>query len=362
MTATRQLSILICVKDGAEHFPMALESLMRQTLDDFEVIVVDDASRDSSGEIANTHPVVTRVLEGHGLGAAAARNLALAAARGEYITYLDHDDLYHPRRVERIHEWIRANDSPRCFWTGLSTFTAADASQSVAGVRLGSNWPAAAIKPGKELELLGVDASLLDVTGSDQRTLRSHEDVLNWGAAAAPLVVKTDLLRQVGGFPTHTGPAEDVLMMVNLSRVTPIIEIDQPTYFYRLRSDSQTRRMEIPWPYLSGMLAVRFGGQHMTSDRAVGRGTPLPRDLVLEDLLAHSIARDGFNGSFAPLYHALCLLYPDRRDRRAIFRRIATELIRTQTPRVDRDLRRLRSALRLDRDRAGTQSDGEPTR
>jgi glycosyltransferase involved in cell wall biosynthesis len=64
------------------------------------VIVADDGSSDDSAEVADG--AGARVLRGHGWGAAGARNAALAAARGEFVHFLDSDDLLLPTALERL--------------------------------------------------------------------------------------------------------------------------------------------------------------------------------------------------------------------------------------------------------------------
>lgn len=356
------LSVLICVKDGAAELPIALGSLERQTTQHFEVVVVDDHSSDHSREIAQAHHVVSRIVDGPGLGLAMARNVGLRSVRGRYITFLDHDDLFHPTRIERINHWATTHAEVPWFWTGFRTFAALDEPTSDDCVVLDSEWPDALVRRGRELDVLAVDESALDVTGSDSTVVRAHENTLNWGAAGAPLVARVDLLCDAGGFPTHLGPAEDVLMLLNIARRAPIAEIDQPTYFYRLRADSETRSMRLPWAYLSAVISARFGGQHMTSDRALGREAPIPRDKILEDLISRSIGREGFNGAIKPLFHMLCLLYPDRSDRRAIMKRIMVEWLRTRNPKIDLACHRLRLMFERDRFDSGDNDEGEVDR
>lgn len=99
-----RVSILLPCRDAARHLPAAVASLRGQTLDDFEVLAVDDGSRDATAEVlgewARQDPRV-RVLRGHGRGIVPALATALAAARGELVARMDADDLAHPRRLER---------------------------------------------------------------------------------------------------------------------------------------------------------------------------------------------------------------------------------------------------------------------
>ncbi len=81
----------------------AVNSVLRQTHADFELIIVDDDSTDSTCDIAHefaAHDRRIRVLHQSRAGAAAARNTALRNSHGDYIQYLDADDLLSPSKLE----------------------------------------------------------------------------------------------------------------------------------------------------------------------------------------------------------------------------------------------------------------------
>jgi len=85
----------------------AVRSLIAQTHQDFEILVIDDnppearVSNDASLAPLLEHPRVRVLTHAQPRNAAAARNVGLQAARGEWITYLDDDDAYQPAKVER---------------------------------------------------------------------------------------------------------------------------------------------------------------------------------------------------------------------------------------------------------------------
>ena len=81
-----------------------LESILAQTYTNFELIVVDDASRDGTRDILHRHAArdsrIRLILKERNEGLAVARNEGIAAARGEFVTFLDADDLYAPELLE----------------------------------------------------------------------------------------------------------------------------------------------------------------------------------------------------------------------------------------------------------------------
>lgn len=95
------VSVIIPCKDGERHLAAAIESCLSQTWKNMEVIVVNNGSSDRSLSIAESYRcrgVTTLFCERR--GASAARNVGLARSTGEYIQFLDADDILHPRKVE----------------------------------------------------------------------------------------------------------------------------------------------------------------------------------------------------------------------------------------------------------------------
>jgi glycosyltransferase involved in cell wall biosynthesis len=114
-TVTPLVSVIMANLNGAAHIAEAVRSVLRQTEPSLELIVSDDGSSDASLEIAeaaaNGDPRLV-LLKGERArtGPAAARNRALAIARGRWIAVIDNDDVIHPERLERL---IRAADADR---------------------------------------------------------------------------------------------------------------------------------------------------------------------------------------------------------------------------------------------------------
>jgi GT2 family glycosyltransferase/SAM-dependent methyltransferase len=108
MTREPTVSVAICFLDAERFLREAIESVFAQTFDDWEILLVDDGSRDRSREIADLartlRPDRVRILEHPGRanrGISASRNLALAEARGRLLAFLDADDVWLPEKLER---------------------------------------------------------------------------------------------------------------------------------------------------------------------------------------------------------------------------------------------------------------------
>jgi glycosyltransferase involved in cell wall biosynthesis len=81
----------------------AIESILQQTLTDFELIIIDDGSTDDTLGVINSYkdPRIRVLRNAQNLGLATTRNIGIDAASGRYIAWLDSDDLSHPSRLKR---------------------------------------------------------------------------------------------------------------------------------------------------------------------------------------------------------------------------------------------------------------------
>lgn len=95
------VSVVIPVRDGERFVGAAIDSVLAQTMRDFEVVVVDDGSTDRTAEILAAYGDRIRVHRQKNAGVAAARNAGAAIARGAYIAFLDADDVWLPHKLER---------------------------------------------------------------------------------------------------------------------------------------------------------------------------------------------------------------------------------------------------------------------
>src|ERR1044072_2388442 len=96
------ISVIIPVRNGERFILRTLQSVLDQSYQSIEVIVVDDGSTDSTLEIvekAAAHDARIRPCRGPQSGVAAARNSGIAQARGEFIARVDADDLWHKDKL-----------------------------------------------------------------------------------------------------------------------------------------------------------------------------------------------------------------------------------------------------------------------
>lgn len=108
------ISFILPIYNMEAYLPRALQALRDQTLQDFEAILVNDGSKDSSGALcaqAAAEDSRFRFLDQPNGGVAAARNAALDAATGEYIFFLDPDDWIVPEAAQTLYSAAKAADA-----------------------------------------------------------------------------------------------------------------------------------------------------------------------------------------------------------------------------------------------------------
>jgi glycosyltransferase involved in cell wall biosynthesis len=100
-----KVSVLIPTYNCEKFIGETLDHVLSQTCQDLEILVVDDGSQDATGAIveryAAQHPLKVRLLCQQNKGPGAARNRGLRNAAGEYIAFLDADDLWKPEKLEK---------------------------------------------------------------------------------------------------------------------------------------------------------------------------------------------------------------------------------------------------------------------
>jgi glycosyltransferase involved in cell wall biosynthesis len=93
----KSVSVIIPAYNAAQHLPEAIESVLQQSAGVLEIIVADDGSADGTRDVAAAYPV--RLLALARGGVSVARNAAVDAANGEWLAFLDADDIWLPGKI-----------------------------------------------------------------------------------------------------------------------------------------------------------------------------------------------------------------------------------------------------------------------
>jgi glycosyltransferase involved in cell wall biosynthesis len=95
-----RVSVIIPVYNGAKFIAVTLDSILTQTFQDFEVIVIDDGSTDNTAELVSRYRSPVKLIRNGRMGKSASRNTGIRAAKGQLIAFVDADDLWMPQKLE----------------------------------------------------------------------------------------------------------------------------------------------------------------------------------------------------------------------------------------------------------------------
>lgn len=110
------VSIIMPLHNAADFVEDAIKSVLAQTRQDWELVIIDDKSSDNSADIVNAYSAkdsrIRLVKLEQNSGAAAARNKGLELAQGRYIAFLDSDDFWLPEKLEKQLAFMQKTNSP----------------------------------------------------------------------------------------------------------------------------------------------------------------------------------------------------------------------------------------------------------
>lgn len=109
-----KVSVIVPVYNSEEYLPETIDSILNQTFEDFELILIDDGSKDSSGTICDLYADKdsrVRVIHKENGGICSARNAGLKIARGEYLAFCDNDDKYLPNLLKDNYELAKEHNA-----------------------------------------------------------------------------------------------------------------------------------------------------------------------------------------------------------------------------------------------------------
>lgn len=188
------VSVIIPARNAASTLARAIESVLAQTCRPEEIIVVNDASADCTAELTASYPGVKLISRSAPGGAGAARNTGLRAALGDWIAFLDADDVWLPEKLEK--QWARIASEP-----GASLVFCASEELLQDGKSLGDTFRGRPV-----------------VSGPD-----AWKALLKSNFVTTPTVMASRaLLLHLGGFDETLEVGEDQDMWIRLGLVGPI--------------------------------------------------------------------------------------------------------------------------------------------
>ncbi|MCL1999468.1 MAG: glycosyltransferase [Turicibacter sp.] len=117
------VSIIIPVYNGSNYLKEAIDSALAQTYKNIEILVINDGSTDNTEEIAQSYGDRIRYFKKENGGVSTALNMGIENMKGEYFSWLSHDDIYYPNRTELlINALYEDGDMTKLAWGDCENF------------------------------------------------------------------------------------------------------------------------------------------------------------------------------------------------------------------------------------------------
>lgn len=207
-------SIIIPAYNAMNYLPQTLESVLEQTFTGFEVLIINDGSSDNIVEwFCNIVDPRVKLISQENQGVSAARNIGIQNSTGEYIAFIDADDLWEPTKLEKQLQCFQNNPSIGLIHTAM---TIIDEEGKSLGRTFISNVEGDALKP------------LLE-----QNTI-----------VTSSVIIRRSCL-DVGNFDNNLHSSEDWELWVRIALRYPIMLIKEPLVYYRHHANNTTKNWQM---------------------------------------------------------------------------------------------------------------------
>jgi hypothetical protein len=200
-----RVSVILPVFNAARTVQPAIDSVLAQTLTDFEVVAVDDGSTDGSVEILRRYGDRIKIFEQKNHGPSAARNLGVANSTAEYLAFLDADDWWNPEFLARMVAALQHEPQSVLAYCDLQLVDSL----------------------GKPFQ-----TSLMAVRENRPPTMQDMLDEL-WPIMPSGVVIRRCALAEVGGYPEELRAFEDVYLWLLLREKGPFAYIAEKLAIWR---------------------------------------------------------------------------------------------------------------------------------
>jgi len=217
--STPTVSIVVPTYNRQTLLPRALDSILAQTFDDWEIVLVDDGSTDATAEVAARYSNQLRdrlvLVQQPNRGSSAARNRGIETSRGRYVAFLDSDDEFLPRKLERQLDLFRRSPDLGLVYGDYAFVDAAGVRHESA---FAEHWLLAHQVPHERIA-----PGLCVCTGE-------LFDMLIRGYFISTIVgmVRRDALGDAIRFPEHCTYAEEWLFYLKVVKAWPAGFVDEP--------------------------------------------------------------------------------------------------------------------------------------
>jgi len=208
------ISVIIPVYNGEKTIQETIESVLNQTLSDFELLVINDGSQDATVEIVERiQDTRLKIFSYPNAGLSASRNRGIALATSNYISFIDADDLWTPDKLEAQFKVLQANPHAAVAYSWTDCIN-----ESGQFSRQGSH---------------------ITVSGNVYANLL----LVNFLENGSNPLIQREALTEVGGFDESLTAAEDWDMYLRLAARYPFVAVPSPQILYRVSVNSMSSNL-----------------------------------------------------------------------------------------------------------------------
>ncbi len=209
--AIPKTAVVIPTYNSSRYLVQAIDSVLAQTWQDLEILVIDDGSTDETERVMRRYQSPVRYIYQQNGGVAIARNRGIAESKGKYVAFLDADDTWLPHKLELQIEALQKQPQYRACYSALAV---ADA----------------------ELNPLSINYSYRQSSTLEDLLLRG-----NVIATPSSVLCERSLFDVAGGFDPKLSQCADWDMWVRLAVQTEFLYLDEPLVTYRQHGANMSR-------------------------------------------------------------------------------------------------------------------------
>lgn len=233
----KNVSVVMAVFNGEAYLREAIDSILNQTLNNFEFIIINDCSTDTSGDIIKTYDDkrIVFLQNNVNIGLAASLNKGIAAASGKYIARMDADDVSLPNRLAKQVDYLDKHEN---------------------------------------VVVLGTSAEFIDILGEKICTYfpPTVDEIMRTVFPGSPFIHPSVIFRkavfvEAGQYPAHMRyGGEDPILFGRMAKYGQIANLSEALIKYRLVPGAMSRKPAVFRAYLSGLINKEINGEHITSE------------------------------------------------------------------------------------------------
>ncbi|NLD93868.1 MAG: glycosyltransferase family 2 protein [Fibrobacter sp.] len=228
-------SVIIPVYNRGSLVAETIESVLNQNFSDYEIIAVNDGSTDNSLQVLNQYKDSVRIINQQNQGAEIARNKAVEYAVGDYLVFLDSDDILLPESLSIYHQMIQSESNPALIFARACAF----------------------MDEKKLAEIKNEDKSLICYTPVKDYLSKTETVWLS----TSILVFKRALWNEKTCF--QKGTVDDLDFMLRIGTIGPVLIVKSPaTVAYRLHPGNSIHDILINLIRLNNMLSIERKGEY----------------------------------------------------------------------------------------------------